>query len=346
MTLRSRLFRLGLPAIALVGAGVGTIAATSNRPVDTVVAPQSLPPTQPSRTGEVIGATGVVEAEGRNVSIGASIAGVVSALLVTPGQQVEKGTPLFVVDARMLRAQVAVREADVAAARLSVAVADASVLEAQAIAGDRRAQSDRARAIADSRAISAEELAQRRFAAEAADAQLVRATAQARQSRGAVAQAEALLAQARTDLDRTIARSPQAGTVLQVNVRPGEFAPAGEAASALVVIGRTQTLHLRVDVDEVDVPRLMLGAPARFSVRGDARRVLTARFVRVEPLLVAKTSLSGNPGERVDTRVLQVLFAFDTADARQEAARPIAFVGQQVDVFLPARTLADGGAGQ
>jgi multidrug resistance efflux pump len=52
------------------------------------------------------------------------------------------------------------------------------------------------------------------------------------------------------------------GQVLQVNVRPGEYAgvPPGQA---LVVLGNLRRLHVRVDSDENDIPRFKPGAPAK-----------------------------------------------------------------------------------
>ena len=49
--------------------------------------------------------------------------------------------------------------------------------------------------------------------------------------------------------------------------------------------------------------------------------------MRVEPYVVPKKSLTGDNTERVDTRVLQVIYAMDVTD------RPI-YVGQQMDVFI------------
>ena len=51
--------------------------------------------------------------------------------------------------------------------------------------------------------------------------------------------------------------------------------------------------------------------------------------------MVPKKSLTGDNTERVDTRVLQVIYKFDPAD------RPPLFVGQQVEVFIDAVQDAD-----
>jgi hypothetical protein len=52
-------------------------------------------------------------------------------------------------------------------------------------------------------------------------------------------------------------------------------------------------------------------------------------FVRVEPFVVPKRSLTGENTERVDTRVLQVIYAVESAETTL-------YVGQQVDVFINA----------
>jgi hypothetical protein len=53
------------------------------------------------------------------------------------------------------------------------------------------------------------------------------------------------------------------------------------------------------------------------------------QFVRFEPYVVPKKSLTGDSTERVDTRVLQVLYSFN------RDTLPL-YVGQQMDVFIAA----------
>ena len=58
-----------------------------------------------------------------------------------------------------------------------------------------------------------------------------------------------------------------------------------------------------------------------------------ATFVRAEPLVVPKRSLTNSASERVDVRVLQIIYALPTGAANF-------VVGQQVDGFVPARSAA------
>jgi multidrug resistance efflux pump len=198
----------------------------------------------------------------------------------------------------------------------------------------------RAKELYDKKVETAENLVVRKQALLAAEAKRARAQADYDMiesgawkfdleiARAAVAQAEAQVKQAEVELDRLIVRALVAGRVLQVNVRPGEFvgAPPGQA---LVVLGSIEHLHVRVDIDENDIPRYKPGTGGVAMVRGQSGREFPLTFVRVEPYVVPKKSLTGDNTERVDTRVLQVIYAIDTK------GEPL-YVGQQLDVYLKA----------
>jgi multidrug efflux pump subunit AcrA (membrane-fusion protein) len=143
-----------------------------------------------------------------------------------------------------------------------------------------------------------------------------------------VAQMESQVAQTMTELDRLVVRALVDGRVLQVNVRPGEFvgAPPGQA---LIVLGNIEKLHVRVDIDENDIPRYKPGSPGIALVRGQSGTEYPLSFVRVEPYVVPKRSLTGENTERVDTRVLQVIYSINPN------GQPL-YVGQQLDVYIIA----------
>jgi len=88
-------------------------------------------------------------------------------------------------------------------------------------------------------------------------------------------------------------------------------------------------LHVRADVDEHDIVQFNPRAKAVLQLRGKTDRHFPLRFVRVEPYVVAKRWLTGDNTERVDTRVLQVIYEVEQIDSA-------AYVGQQVDVFINA----------
>jgi hypothetical protein len=98
-----------------------------------------------------------------------------------------------------------------------------------------------------------------------------------------------------------------------------------------MILGDTRELHVRVDIDENDSWRFLPGAPAKGFIKGNSSLNTELRFVRVEPYIIPKRSLTGGTTERVDTRVLQVLYAF-TPDGLD------AYIGQQLDVFIEAKS--------
>ncbi|MFA7383790.1 MAG: hypothetical protein WC001_10100, partial [Desulfurivibrionaceae bacterium] len=129
--------------------------------------------------------------------------------------------------------------------------------------------------------------------------------------------------------------------ILQVNIRPGEYAATGVLARPLVLLGDLERLHVRVDIDENDAWRFRANSPAMAALRGNRDFKANLAFVRVEPYVVPKRSLTGDSTERVDTRVLQAIYSFERAELQ-------AYVGQQMDVFIeaPGVASATSGAGQ
>ena len=147
-----------------------------------------------------------------------------------------------------------------------------------------------------------------------------------------VAQARAQVEQAKTILDLLRVRAPVDGTILQVNVRPGEYVSTFSGQS-LILMGNLQPLHVRVNVDEEDLPRLKLYAPARAKIRGDpSQQEVPLSFVRLEPYVLPKTSLTGVNTERVDTRVVQLIYAVDPENPLVLDSKIL--VGQLMDVFI------------
>ena len=149
-------------------------------------------------------------------------------------------------------------------------------------------------------------------------------------ARADVAQARAQVESAQTALDRLTVRAPDSGRllqVLQVNVRPGQFA-ALAWKEPLIVLGDVEHLRVRVDIDEQDVPLFSEGAPAVATLKGRPGVRFNLQYVRTEPYVIPKKSLTGDNSERVDTRVLQVLY-----ELPDERALPL-YVGQQLDVYI------------
>jgi multidrug resistance efflux pump len=155
---------------------------------------------------------------------------------------------------------------------------------------------------------------------------LATARARAAATAAAIAVAEEAVRQAGTDLELLTVRSPRDGRLLQVNLREGEFA-ALKSAEPLMLLGDVDRFQVRAEVDEQDAVLIRPDQPAVASLKGHSELRVPLQFVRIEPYVVPKRSLTGDSLERVDTRVLQVVYAFE------RPAFPV-YVGQQVDVFI------------
>lgn len=128
------------------------------------------------------------------------------------------------------------------------------------------------------------------------------------------------------ELDVLTVRAPRDGTILQVNVRSGEFAET-KPNEPMMILGEVELLQIRADVDKQNAPLVQANQPAVAFLKGSTQKPLPLRFVRIEPYVIPKKSLTGDSAERVDTRVLQIIYELDHA--------PVGlYVGQQVDVFI------------
>lgn len=346
-------------AIPLLAAAGFAFAVYTVRSANKPVVP-ALPVAEPARAefGAFIAGAGIIEASTQNIAIGTHVAGIATELHVKVGDHVKAGDPLFTIDDRSVRADIAVKRAALASAEQQIKKlksqprpeeippSEAMVRDAEAQLADSKAQWDLIEGVTDKRAISQDDLNRRRYAMTAAEARLERARTDLTLlkagawapdieiAQAAVDSARAQLRLVETDLERLTVRAQVDGEILQVNIRAGEFAQAGALVTPLMLMGNTDVMHVRVDIDENDAWRFLPGARAHCSLRGNASLKTDIRFVRVEPYVVPKRSLTGDSAERVDTRVLQVLYAFDRGQLP-------AYVGQQVDVFIEAASRDD-----
>ena len=200
-----------LPAAAVVGLLLATLVVFRSN----TKKPASVPVAQPAEApyASYIGGSGIIEASNQNISIGTSLPGIVKTVAVKVGDMAKAGRPLFQIDDRELRADLLVKQAD-------LAKAEAAVQEAVASQADSRSQYDLVRNNQDARAVSVDDVQKRKNALGLADAKVFSAQV-------AVKAAQADLASTRCSIERLTVRAPMAGEVLQVNVRIPAGTPSG-----------------------------------------------------------------------------------------------------------------------
>jgi HlyD family secretion protein len=344
--------RYVLPVLAVAGVVFSVYTVIQAQQVPPPAQPIVEPPTRPDRATMIAG-SGLVEARRENIPIGVNIPGVVTEVFVKKGQRVKAGAPLFRTDDRDYKAQLEVRRAELASSRAQlhklvsaprpedIPPARASAAEAEARMNDAEAALARTQRLFDRNAIPASDYDKDRYAFLAAKAGFAKAKADLERVMAGtwkedieVARAAVQLAQSQVDsimisLERLIIRAPMDGEILQLNIRLGQYA-AFAWKEPMIVLGDIHRLHVRVDIDENDLPYFSVGAEAVATLKGRPRVRFPLKVVYVEPYVIPKQSLTGYNSERVDTRVLQVIY-----ELPEDRAFDV-YVGQQMDVYLKA----------
>jgi HlyD family secretion protein len=329
--------------------------------------PVFMPAANPYAHG--IYSNGIIESDqthGANINIYPEVAGPITRVLVQEGQQVHKGDALLTIDDSVQRATAEQSQAQAEAARAmlrelraeprreTLEVSAAQVENARATLRNALDQLEKVEHSHDlePKSVSADALDNARNAERMAatnlkvierqyeltkagawtyDIQNAERTYTASQK--ASQSAEALLA-------KYTIRAPADGVVMAVNSGVGSYVSTQGAYDSytqgygpLIVMGLPQAhLQVRAYIDEILVHELP--APekiqAQMFVRGTSVH-LPLTFVRIQPYVSPKIELSDAREERVDLRVLPMVFRFEKPKDLN------LYPGQLVDVYVGAK---------
>jgi HlyD family secretion protein len=293
-------------------------------------------------------APGRIEPVSGEIKIASPLVGLIGEVLVKAGDKVSAGEPLVRLADREAQARIAAAEAQIALRRRA-----RNDQAPSSRAGDRRkaedAVADGEKAVVQARS-ALDRAALERRADRASDADLEaarvalsRAQDRLKQLRADLrkleadtatplpTQTEGQLNIARTELwaaeaaiEKLTVRAPIAGTVLQVNAKPGELA-APSVAQPLVLLGDISALRVRAELDERDFGEIKIGQAV--SVRPDAfrGREFAGKVTFIAPLVEPSRNSRGQRNQ-TDVDVVEVLV---------ELAEPGPLaVGMKVDVYF------------
>lgn len=305
-----------LPLLALMAFVFAVASVWQLRPIRNKAEPPTRPPSPSAMVTSQpynVAAVGLIEANTENIALSVPVAGWVTAVYAHAGEKVQAGQQLFSLDDRDLQAELGTRRAQLIQARAKVLTAESDLADAELL--------NREAARLDRTAVISKEEAQRKQIAQDG------ARSRLEEAKAAAELAQAQMNQTEVDIERLTVRSPISGDVLQSDVRLGQYAATGQLEKPLMMLGNVEPMNVRVDIDEQDAWRVREGASATATVRGNSEQRVNLTFVRFEPYVLPKKSLTGNSTERTDTRVLQAIF-------RIQPSRLPLFVGQQLDVFI------------
>lgn len=351
-------------AIAFLGLLAGVVSAYVSGVQPQPSPPVFRPAPNPYATG--IYTNGIIESDqtnGENITIYPEVAGTITHILVTEGETVQRGTPLLRIDDSVQQALVEQQQAQADAAltlldalkaqprpeNLQVAIAQVTLARAN-LKSTQDQLSKQAKSFAlDPKSVSADTLDTATNAVKVAQANLevvqrqydlVKAGAWSYDIRNQERQYGALV-KAQLAANALLAKytitAPTDGVILSIKAAVGSYiSPQGTygtytgGLNPVVIMGSAHTsLAVRCYIDEILIHRLPEAARIRahMFIRG-TNIDIPLDYVRVQPYVTPKIQLSNQRSERVDVRVLPVLFRFTRPPSLE------LYPGQLVDVYV------------
>jgi macrolide-specific efflux system membrane fusion protein len=238
---------------------------------------------------------------------------------VQPGDRVEAGDLLVEIDATVYEAQVA-------ADRATLRGLEAQLLEQNAMLKLADQRHRRNMQLYQAKAASREELESSAAESEAAKARLAVLEAEIEKARSTLEANEA-------NLGYTQIAAPMAGTVMSLDVRPGQTISARQTTPVLLRLANLDRMTVRAQVSEADVGKLRPGMEAYFTTLGEPDRRWTGKLRQVLP----------TPEVVNDVVLYHALFEVENADGRllPQMTAQVFFVQERAEnaVLVPVAAL-------
>lgn len=192
------------------------------------------------------------------VDVGAQVSGQLQKLSVEIGDTVKKGDMIAQIDPKLYAAKVEADEARLKTLRAQLAEQEAQVTFTQSVY-------QRNATLAKADAVSTEALQDSLKELKAAQARTNSFKAQ-------IEEAQSTLDGDKANLGYTKIYAPMDGTVVSQTSKEGQTLNANQLAPVIVQVANLDTMTVRAQVAEADVPRLKVGMPVYFTILGSERR--------------------------------------------------------------------------
>lgn len=282
-----------------------------------------------------VAANGVVEGARPEAALRLEVAGIIAAVHVHEGQEVQRGTLLAELANETQKHHTALAKAELAITRADLErlrngerpekrTAAAAVEQARRVVFQQaEADCKRSQRLSGSDAASKEQIDNDRFkllrskaelAQAAAEHALVDAPARVEDiaaAEGQVAAAEAKLRLAETDLAKTRLTARSAGRILQVHAEPGELATP-TSVQPLLTMANLSHLRIRAFIEELDAGRVRPGQHAVATADGYPGQEYPGTVALVIPRMGKRAPQTDQPNEYKDMYFREVLIDLDS----------------------------------
>ena len=227
----------------------------------------------------------------------------VREILVKEGQEVRKGQPLAVLESiDTLESSVRKSEAEIRVAESKLAAQDSVIARYKADLGQASAEARRAEQLFAAGATSANRVEKLQADESSAKAQLAEAIATKATLVEDLRSSRASLDKDKTERAKATVLAPFSGTIFKVHARPGD--KVGE--DGLLEMGDSSRMGVIAEVYQSDRPMIALGQKASLSADGFKGRKVEGQVVEIAREVSRQTVFSGQAGENLDRRVLEV----------------------------------------
>jgi HlyD family secretion protein len=216
----------------------------------------------------IVSASGKVQPK-RQVNVSAQTPGRVTRIAVEEGQRVKAGQFLLEIDPKQLEGQLQRGEASVAAAQSSLLGARTSVEQGRANLDLARQNLKRQEDLWKEGLTTKENLEKAQNDVTIREADLRARTQDIETNEQRIKQEQAGLSTTRYNLNQIIITAPMNGLVTRRSIEEGETAVVGtmnNAGSVLLTIADMSVIEAEVEVDETEIPTVMLNQEAKVTI--------------------------------------------------------------------------------
>ncbi len=245
-----------------------------------------------------IAATGVVEADSKNIFVGSLVSGVVKKIYVRSGDSIKKGALLFEIDDSEKRVQIPLLKAQINASQIKL-----------------QSTKHQLELLQKMKKLSSNMVTNEKYTKVVDTYHEAKALYQLSVKKFQVVQKE---------LEFFKVYAPIDGIVLHSNITLGSYF---DKQTKALIIG-SDKLNLRVNINEFDSWKLDKNREAIALLRGDSKQKIELKRKYIIPFIVPKKNLTGLSTEQTDTRVLQVVY-----ELQHKPDFPL-YVGEMFDVFI------------